>query len=100
MLDLGTRHNVPVAALVGTRDHALAQVRSGVDILVVAGGEAGGPCREVASLVLVQEGAAALDELGEPTPYLPAGGLVPGPQIAAALPLRLEESGVGNERVL
>src|SRR3546814_1565293 len=32
MLDLGKRHNVPVAALVGTRDHALAQVRAGVDI--------------------------------------------------------------------
>jgi len=38
MLELGKRHNVPVAALVGTRDHALAQVRAGVDILVVAGG--------------------------------------------------------------
>ena len=42
MLDLGKQHDVPVAALVGTRDHALAQVRAGVDILVVAGGEAGG----------------------------------------------------------
>src|SRR3546814_5426232 len=42
MLDLGRRHGIPVAALVGTRDHALAQVRAGVDILVVAGGEAGG----------------------------------------------------------
>ena len=37
MLELGKRHKVPVAALVGTRDHALAQVRAGVDILVVAG---------------------------------------------------------------
>ncbi|MGB3845502.1 MAG: nitronate monooxygenase, partial [Sphingopyxis sp.] len=51
MLELGKRNNVPVAALVGTRDHALAQVRAGVDILVVAGGEAGGHCGEVATMV-------------------------------------------------
>src|SRR3546814_11354165 len=50
MLELGKRHNVPVAALVGTRDHALAQVCAGVDILVVAGGEAGGHCGEVATM--------------------------------------------------
>ncbi|WP_260583298.1 hypothetical protein [Sphingopyxis sp. PET50] len=45
MLELGKRNGVPVAALVGTRDHALAQVRAGVDILVVAGGEAARPLR-------------------------------------------------------
>lgn len=61
MLELGKRHNVPVAALVGTRDHALAQVRAGVDILVVAGGEAGGHCGEVATMVLVPEVAAATE---------------------------------------
>src|SRR3546814_6944772 len=68
MLELGKRHNVPVAALVGTRDHALAQVHAGVDILVVAGGEAGGHCSEVATMVLVPEVAAALDAIGDTTP--------------------------------
>src|SRR5690606_21837300 len=85
MLDLGKQHDVPVAALVGTRDHALAQVRAGVDILVVAGGEAGGHCGEVATMVLVPEVAAALDAIGNPTPSLAAGGIVTGRQMAAAM---------------
>src|SRR5690606_12464892 len=83
MLDLGKQHDVPVAALVGTRDHALAQVRAGVDILVVAGGEAGGHCGEVATMVLVPEVAAALDAIGSSTPILAAGGIVTGRQMAA-----------------
>jgi len=85
MLDLGKQHDVPVAALVGTRDHALAQVRAGVDILVVAGGEAGGHCGEVATMVLVPEVAAALDAIGSSTPILAAGGIVTGRQMAAAM---------------
>lgn len=85
MLDLGKQHGVPVAALVGTKDHALAQVRAGVDILVVAGGEAGGHCGEVATIVLVPEVAAALDEIGATTPILAAGGIVTGRQMAAAM---------------
>ena len=85
MLDLGKRHGVPVAALVGTRDHALAQVRAGVDILVVAGGEAGGHCGEVATMVLVPEVAAALDAVGATTPILAAGAIVTGRQMAAAM---------------
>lgn len=85
MLELGKRHNVPVAALVGTRDHALAQVRAGVDILVVAGGEAGGHCGEVATMVLVPEVAAAVEAIGADTPILAAGGIVTGRQMAAAM---------------
>src|SRR3546814_4128992 len=63
MLELGKRHNVPVAALVGTRDHALAQVCAGVDILVVAGGEAGGHCGEVATMVLFPRSEEHTSEL-------------------------------------
>ncbi|MBY4636626.1 nitronate monooxygenase [Sphingopyxis sp. XHP0097] len=85
MLDLGKRHDVPVAALVGTRDHALAQVRAGVDILVVAGGEAGGHCGEVATMVLVPEVAEAVGAVGASTPILAAGGIVTGRQMAAAM---------------
>jgi NAD(P)H-dependent flavin oxidoreductase YrpB (nitropropane dioxygenase family) len=85
MLELGKQHNVPVAALVGTREHALAQVRAGVDILVVAGGEAGGHCGEVATMVLVPEVAEAVAAVGASTPILAAGGIVTGRQMAAAM---------------
>ncbi len=96
MLDLGKRHNVPVAALVGTRDHALAQVRAGVDILVVAGGEAGGHCGEVATMVLVPEVAAAVEAVGANTPILAAGGIVTGRQMAAAMAMGAHGAWTGS----
>src|SRR5205823_5332526 len=43
MIDMGRKHGVPVAALVGAKEHALRQVAAGVDILVVQGTEAGAP---------------------------------------------------------
>jgi NAD(P)H-dependent flavin oxidoreductase YrpB (nitropropane dioxygenase family) len=85
MLDLGRRHGVPVAALVGAKEHAVAQVNAGVDILVVAGGEAGGHCGEVSTMVLVPEVARALAEIGADTPILAAGGITTGEQMAAAM---------------
>ncbi|WP_439568048.1 NAD(P)H-dependent flavin oxidoreductase [Sphingopyxis sp.] len=96
MLELGKRHDVPVAALVGTRDHALAQVRAGVDILVVAGGEAGGHCGEVATMVLVPEVAAAVDAVGATTPILAAGGIVTGRQMAAAMAMGAHGAWTGS----
>lgn len=84
MLDLGKQHNVPVAALVGTRDHALTQVRAGVDILVVAGGEAGGHCGEIATMVLVPE---VVEAVGADALVLAAGGIATGRQMAAAIAL-------------
>ena len=41
MIEMGKQHGVPVAALVGAKEHALRQVAAGVDILVVQGTEAG-----------------------------------------------------------
>ncbi|HEV7343516.1 MAG TPA: nitronate monooxygenase [Sphingopyxis sp.] len=96
MLELGKRHNVPVAALVGTRDHALAQVGAGVDILVVAGGEAGGHCGEVATMVLVPEVAAAVEAVGATTPILAAGGIVTGRQMAAAMAMGAHGAWTGS----
>ena len=96
MLELGKRHQVPVAALVGTRDHALAQVRAGVDILVVAGGEAGGHCGEVATMVLVPEVAAAVEAVGANTPILAAGGIVTGRQMAAAMAMGAHGAWTGS----
>ena len=44
MMERGKAAGVKVAALVGAKEHAIKQVEAGVDILVVAGGEAGGHC--------------------------------------------------------
>jgi len=96
MLELGKRHDVPVAALVGTRDHALAQVRAGVDILVVAGGEAGGHCGEVATMVLVPEVASAVEAVGATTPILAAGGIVTGRQMAASMAMGAHGAWTGS----
>ena len=85
MLELGKRHNVPVAALVGAKEHAVAQVQAGVDILVVAGGEAGGHCGDVSTMVLIPEVHRAVKQMGASTPILAAGGITTGGQMAAAM---------------
>jgi NAD(P)H-dependent flavin oxidoreductase YrpB (nitropropane dioxygenase family) len=84
MLDMGKKHGVPVAALVGTKEHAIRQVAAGVDILVVSGGEAGGHCGEVSTLVLVPEVHEAIQPYRD-TPILAAGGIVTGRQMAACM---------------
>lgn len=85
MLDLGKKHDVPVAALVGAKEHAVAQVEAGVDILVVAGGEAGGHCGDVSTMVLIPEVARAVRAMGADTPILAAGGITTGEQMAATM---------------
>jgi NAD(P)H-dependent flavin oxidoreductase YrpB (nitropropane dioxygenase family) len=85
MLDLGKQHDVAVAALVGAKEHAMAQVSAGVDILVVAGGEAGGHCGDVSTMVLVPEIYQALQAIGDNTPILAAGGITTGGQMAASM---------------
>ncbi len=84
MLERGKQAGVKVAALVGAREHAVKQVEAGVDILVVAGGEAGGHCGDVSTLVLVPEVAEAIAPFGN-TPILAAGGIVTGRQMAACM---------------
>jgi NAD(P)H-dependent flavin oxidoreductase YrpB (nitropropane dioxygenase family) len=85
MLDRGREHGVVVAALVGAREHALTQVAAGVDVLVVAGGEAGGHCGDVSTMVLVPEVCRALEAARLTTPVLAAGGIATGAQMAAAM---------------
>jgi NAD(P)H-dependent flavin oxidoreductase YrpB (nitropropane dioxygenase family) len=85
MLEAGRKYNVPVAALVGAKEHAVAQVQAGVDILVVAGGEAGGHCGDVSTMVLVPEVHRAVRAMGAETPILAAGGITTGGQMAAAM---------------
>ena len=84
MLDMGKEHGVAVAALVGAKEHAINQVKAGVDILVVAGTEAGGHCGEVSTMVLVPEVHEAIQPFGN-LPILAAGGIVTGRQMAASV---------------
>ncbi|MGH6681567.1 MAG: nitronate monooxygenase, partial [Bradyrhizobium sp.] len=84
MIEMGRRHGVPVAALVGAKEHALRQVAAGVDILVVQGTEAGGHCGEVSTLVLVPEVIKAIKQVRD-VPVLAAGGIMTGRQMAACM---------------
>jgi NAD(P)H-dependent flavin oxidoreductase YrpB (nitropropane dioxygenase family) len=84
MIEMGRKHDVPVAALVGAKEHALRQVAAGVDILVVQGTEAGGHCGEVSTMVLVPEVIKAIREIRD-VPVLAAGGIMTGRQMAACM---------------
>jgi len=84
MLERAQREGVPVAALVGAKEHAIKQVQAGVDVLVVAGGEAGGHCGDVSTLVLIPEVHAAI-QAHRDVPILAAGGIVTGRQMAACM---------------
>jgi NAD(P)H-dependent flavin oxidoreductase YrpB (nitropropane dioxygenase family) len=84
MIEMGRKHGVPVAALVGAKEHALRQVAAGVDILVVQGTEAGGHCGEVSTMVLVPEVIKAIKPIRE-VPVLAAGGIMTGRQMAACM---------------
>lgn len=77
---------VVVAALAGTRQHAVRHAAAGVDLVVAQGTEAGGHTGEVATMVLVPEVVDAV----APIPVLAAGGIARGRQIAAALALGAE----------
>ena len=85
MLAEGKRRGVPVAALVGAKEHALRQAEAGVDIIVAQGGEAGGHCGEVSTLVLIPEVVRALERAGYDTPVLAAGGIMTGAQMAGMM---------------
>lgn len=77
---------VVVAALAGTRQHAVRHAAAGVDLVVAQGTEAGGHTGEIATMVLVPEVVDAV----APLPVLAAGGIARGRQIAAALALGAE----------
>lgn len=85
MIDLGKERGIPVAALVGAKEHALKQVAAGVDLIVAQGTEAGGHCGEVSTLVLIPEVLEAISEAGSNIPVLAAGGIVTGRQMAACV---------------
>ncbi|MEU7744797.1 nitronate monooxygenase family protein [Nonomuraea sp. NPDC049158] len=76
----------PVAALVGTVEHAHRQVAAGADLIVAQGTEAGGHTGEIATMVLVPQVVDAV----APVPVLAAGGIASGRQMAAAMALGAE----------
>ena len=84
MIDMGKAHGVPVAALVGAKEHAIRQVAAGVDIIVAQGTEAGGHCGEVSTMVLVPEVIKAIKPIRD-VPVLAAGGIMTGAQMAACM---------------
>ena len=84
MLQMGKDNDVKVAALLGTAQHAINQVKAGVDILVVSGTEAGGHCGSVPTMILILEVHEAIQPYGD-VPILAAGGIVTGKQMAAAM---------------
>ena len=87
MIAAGKERGIPVAALVGAKEHAIKQVHAGVDLIVAQGTEAGGHCGEVTTLVLIPEVLDAIAEIpgGKDVPVLAAGGIVTGRQMAACV---------------
>ncbi|WP_233998078.1 nitronate monooxygenase family protein [Erythrobacter sp. QSSC1-22B] len=85
MIARGKELGVPVAALVGAKEHAIRQAEAGVDIIVAQGTEAGGHCGEVTTLVLIPEVVRALPAAGHEIPVLAAGGIMTGGQMAGMM---------------
>lgn len=73
-----------VGALTGSRRHAIKHAEAGVDVLVAAGGEAGGHCGEIATIVLVPEVLETIKDYPD-MHVLAAGGISTGRQMAACM---------------
>jgi len=95
MLDMARKNDVAAAALVGTKEHAINQAKAGVDIIVAAGGEAGGHCGSVSTLVLIPEVIEAINNIAD-IPVLAAGGIVTGRQMAACMAMGASGAWTGS----
>ncbi len=82
-----------VAALCGSPTQARKHADAGVDIVIAQGGEGGGHCGEVGSIVLWPQ---VVKEIA-PVPVLAAGGIGSGQQIAAALALGAQGAWTGSQ---
>lgn len=82
-----------VAALCGSPSQAKKHADAGVDIIIAQGGEGGGHCGEVGSIVLWPQAVKAV----APVPVLAAGGIGSGAQIAAALAMGCEGAWTGSQ---
>lgn len=86
LIDRCHEAGIPVAALAGRLDHAIAHKEAGVDIIIAQGTEGGGHTGEIATMVLIPQVVDAV----APIPVLAAGGIATGRQMAAALALGAE----------
>jgi NAD(P)H-dependent flavin oxidoreductase YrpB (nitropropane dioxygenase family) len=93
MIEAGKERGVPVAALVGAKEHAIKQVQAGVDLIVAQGTEAGGHCGEVTTMVLIPE---VLEAIVGAVPVLAAGGIVTGRQMAATVAMGADGAWTGS----
>jgi NAD(P)H-dependent flavin oxidoreductase YrpB (nitropropane dioxygenase family) len=82
-----------VAALCGSPYQAMKHAEADVDIIIAQGGEGGGHCGEVGSIVLWPQVVKAV----APRPVLAAGGIGSGAQIAAALALGCQGAWSGSQ---
>jgi NAD(P)H-dependent flavin oxidoreductase YrpB (nitropropane dioxygenase family) len=96
MIEAGKERGVPVAALVGAKEHAVKQVQAGVDLIIAQGTEAGGHCGEVTTMVLIPEVIEAIESAGSKVPVLAAGGIVTGRQMAAAVAMGADGAWTGS----
>jgi NAD(P)H-dependent flavin oxidoreductase YrpB (nitropropane dioxygenase family) len=93
MIDLIHGAGRKVAALCGSAYQAKKHAAAGVDIIIAQGGEAGGHCGDVGSIVLWPEVVKQV----APVPVLGAGGIGSGQQIAAALALGCQGAWTGSQ---
>jgi len=82
-----------VAALCGSPAQAIKHAEADVDIIIAQGGEGGGHCGDVGSIVLWPQAVRAV----APRPVLAAGGIGSGEQIAAALALGCQGTWSGSQ---
>ena len=82
-----------VAALCGSPYQARKHAEADVDIIIAQGGEGGGHCGDVGSIVLWPQ---VVKEVA-PRPVLAAGGIGSGAQIAAALALGCQGAWSGSQ---
>jgi NAD(P)H-dependent flavin oxidoreductase YrpB (nitropropane dioxygenase family) len=82
-----------VAALCGSAAQAIKHAEADVDIIIAQGGEGGGHCGDVGSIVLWPQAVKAV----APRPVLAAGGIGSGEQVAAALALGCQGTWSGSQ---
>lgn len=82
-----------VAALCGSPAQARKHAEADVDIIIAQGGEGGGHCGEIGSIVLWPQ---VISEVA-PRPVLAAGGIASGYQIAAALAMGAQGAWTGSQ---
>ena len=92
VVPLAHEHGIKVMGLVGRARHAERQMKSGVDIIVSTGYEAGGHTGTVANFPLIPQVVDAV----KPTPVLAGGGIADGRGVAAALALGADGVWIGT----